>query len=186
MLNAKKASPYMSKLGASRRAKLAVIAVLSAASGAAAQPAAEDEAKIEALRQCAAIPTDGERLACYDAQVGAVFAAVDDGELTIVTQAEVDETKRSLFGLRGADSGVLGRGKETTALSSTVTSVNYFRRDAFRFVIEEGGAVWQVTNAPMKIGRIKPGDRVEIEKAALGSYWVRFNGRNGVKGSRVQ
>ena len=39
---------------------------------------------------------------------------------------------------------------------------------------------------PMRIGRIKPGDSVEIEKASLGSYWVRFNGRNGVKGRRVQ
>ena len=46
--------------------------------------------------------------------------------------------------------------------------------------------MWQVTNVPMRIGRIKPGDSVEIEKASLGSYWVRFNGRNGVKGRRVQ
>ena len=170
----------------SRRAKFAMIAALPVASMAVAQPIADDDAKIEALRQCASISADSERLACYDVHIGAVFSAVDDGEIAIVTQAEVDETKRSLFGLRGADSGVLGRGKETTALTSTVTSVSYFGRDAFRFVIEEGGAVWQVTNAPMRIGRVKTGDRVEIERAALGSYWVRFNGRNGVKGSRVQ
>jgi hypothetical protein len=154
------------------------------------QPAAPQPDYLAALKSCQAVATDAERLACFDRAVATMVTAADGGEVRLVDQEEVRKTRRRLFGFSLPDIGLFGdndgEDDELDTLQSTITSVRYSRSDAFTFQIEEGGATWQVSNAPARLRPVKPGDKVEFKKAALGSYFIRINGQIGVKGRRVQ
>ena len=144
---------------------------------------------LDRLKECQAVENNDERLACYDQAVGQVVKATEEGEVRLLDSEDVKKTRRSLFGFNLPKIGLFGGGDdegEKELLTSTITSVRYYERDAFVFSIEEGDAVWRVADAPMRLARVKVGDTVEFERAALGSYWVRINGQNGVKGRRIQ
>ncbi|WP_156336763.1 hypothetical protein [Novosphingobium sp. ST904] len=47
------------------------------------------------------------------------------------------------------------------------------------------GAQWQTNEALGTVRMPKVGDDVELEAAALGSYWVRFKGGRALKAHRV-
>ncbi|NTZ42258.1 hypothetical protein G7A66_03935 [Altererythrobacter sp. SALINAS58] len=149
-----------------------------------------DSAYIESLRACQNVPSDSERLACYDRSVAAVTQATDQGELRILDREAVSQTRRRLFGFSLPDIDIFKtRGdqgdQELETLTSTVTAVRKLREDAFLFQIADGGT-WQILNAPSRLRRIEVGDSVEFKKAALGTYFVRVNGGIGVKGRRVR
>lgn len=149
---------------------------------------------LEPLRTCQAETDPTARLACYDAAVGAVFAAEEQGDLRIVDREMVRETRRSLFGFSLPDLGIFGGGDheengeedEFDTLATTVTSVRYMTPRSFMFRIAEGDALWQVDDAPRRLLTVEEGDAVEIEKGALSSYFIRFGGQGGVKGRRIE
>lgn len=144
---------------------------------------------LDRLKECQAVENNDERLACYDQAVGRVVKATEEGEVRLLDSEDVKKTRRSLFGFNLPKIGIFGGGDdedEKELLTSTITNVRYYENDAFIFRIEEGDAVWRVSDAPMRLARVKVGDTVEFERAALGSYWVRINGQNGVKGRRIQ
>lgn len=163
-----------------------------------ATPAAADERKpseseyLQALRSCQQIAEGSARLACYDAAVGRVVAATEEGEVRIVDREDVERTRRRLFGFSLPDIGIFGGGKgedeedeELAMLESTITSARR-NGDDWVFTIAEGGAVWQIQNPPMRLAGLRTGDKVVLKKAALGSYFIRVNGQTGVKGSRIR
>ena len=179
-----------------RYPKLVSLPIAAAAAALAMPLAAADEKKeseyLEALRACQAQADPTARLACYDAAVGRVVAATDEGEVRIVDREDVERTRRRLFGFSLPDLGIFGGGREDgdeddelDMLESTITSA---RRsgDDWIFTIEEGDAVWQIQNPPMRLARLRPGDKVVLKKASLGSYFIRVNGQLGVKGTRVR
>ncbi|MGV2495453.1 hypothetical protein [Pelagerythrobacter aerophilus] len=130
------------------------------------------------------------RLACYDAAVKDIVAASDQGELRVIDAEAVRKTRRGLFGFSLPDLGIFGgddgEKDELDRLETTVSSVRYLTPNSFVFRIAEGDALWQVSDAPRRLLRVESGDPVVIEKAALGSYFIRFDGQNGVKGRRVE
>ena len=145
---------------------------------------------LDPLRACQAQSDPAARLACYDAAVAGIVAASDQGELRIVDAEAVRETRRGLFGFSLPDFGLFGgdddKKEELDLLESTVTSVRYLTPNSFVFRIAEGEALWQVSDAPRRLLRVESGNPVVIERAALGSYFIRFDGQNGVKGRRVE
>ena len=145
---------------------------------------------LASLKVCQQLSADSDRLACFDRAVATMVTAAEGGKVRLVDQEDVRKTRRRLFGFSLPDIGLFGdkggEDVELEVLESTITSVRYTQSDAFTFRIEEGGATWQVTNAPARLRQVKPGDRVEFKKAALGSYFVRINGQIGVKGRRIQ
>jgi hypothetical protein len=146
---------------------------------------------VEGLRACQAIVEPGARLACYDAAAGRMVAAAEQGEVRVVDREDVERTRRRLFGFSLPDIGIFGGGKESgeddelDMLESTITSARRVGDD-WVFTIEEGDAVWQISNPPMRLARLKPGDKVVFKKAALGSYFIRIDGQIGVKGTRIR
>lgn len=183
-------------------AKIARLAVLPAAAmalaaGLPAPVLAKDKAPakseyLEALRVCQGQSDPGQRLACYDAAVGRVVAATDDGELRVVDREDMQRTRRSLFGFALPDIGLFGGGKgddtveQLDMLESTITSVRRTNGDAYLLTIAEGDATWQITNAPMRFTQPRVGDKVVFKRASLGSYFIRVNNQIGVKGTRVR
>ena len=159
----------------------------------AAQDAPADPAIVERMRQCSTIAGDEARLDCFDAVSATLLADFDRGQVRLVRTEEIEKTRRDAFGFSLPTITLFGGkdedGEKVDALdtlTSTITRVSRIGEDSWRFTIAEGDAVWEVRNAPSRFREPKVGDSVEFEKAALGSYWVRVNGRMGTKGSRVQ
>lgn len=144
------------------------------------------------LARCRAITEPGARLACYDKETSALIAATEEGSVRVVNTEEVKTIRRSLFGFSLPRIGLFGGGREkgeaedVSLINTTVTDIRALPYGKYQFTIAEGDAIWQTTEAPVALRKPKVGDGVELERAALGSYWVRFEGQRSVKGKRVQ
>ena len=142
--------------------------------------------QLTALEDCRAEPDSTARLACYDAAVAELLGAAGSGDVRLVAREEIEQTRRGLFGFSMPKLGLFGGGDDDgqDTLQSTITRVRPVGRQGYELTIAEG-SVWQVSN-PSRRFRPEVGDEVELERAALGSFWVRVNGRMGEKGRRVR
>lgn len=181
------------------RHQLILPAALACAAFSLAAPAmAQDEppqenTHLKAMRECQAVASDMDRLACYDRAVGELVAATDQGELKVVDREEVRQTKRKLFGFTLPDFGIFGGSKdkdddaeeEISALETTIVRANRSRTGGWIVETTEG-AVWELTEVPRRLLDPKAGQAIEIRKASLGTYFLRINGQPGVRGRRVE
>jgi hypothetical protein len=71
-------------------------------------------------------------------------------------------------------------------LDSTIVSARAIGNGRYRMQIAAGDAVWETTESPMSLSPPRAGEKIVIRKAALGSYFLRINGQNGVKGQRIK
>lgn len=148
---------------------------------------------LEALRACQVETDATARLSCFDKAVSTLLAANEGGELTIVDREDVRKTRRSLFGFALPDFGIFkSRGEKDKEdeqhfeqLETTITAVGGSRSTGYLLTTEEG-AVWSLSQVPNRLMTPKPGQKLEIKKGALTSYFLRINGQPGVKGKRVQ
>lgn len=171
---------------------LAAVCVILTASPIPSSVKAQSEAAetdfdhLASLRACQAIQESFARLACYDGAAGAIIARQENGEIRVVDQQDIRETRRGLFGFSLPRLGIFGSndGEAETILKSQITGVRKLGSDKWLVTISEG-SVWQISNAPRRF-RPEVGDEIELEKAALTSYWLRVDGSLGVKGRRVQ
>lgn len=159
------------------------------ATGTAAPTMAQEADYLAELKTCRAIEDEDDRLACYDAKVGAMVSASEAGDVRIVDREDVRRTRRQLFGFTVPDLDILEgdeQDKETSELlETTITSARQLTNKAWRFTTAEG-AVWEISNAPARLAPIKPQDKVIFKRASLGYYFIRINGQMGVKGKRIQ
>lgn len=146
-------------------------------------------AALEALRACQGIAADAARLACYDRAAAALSAQVEKKEVIVLDQQDVKKTKRSLFGFTLPRISIFGDGgksdrdePEFTQIETTVQHVRSLGNGKVAFTVDEG-AQWQTTEPSPDLP--KPGDKVTIKRAALGSYFIRFGKARVVKGMRV-
>lgn len=142
---------------------------------------------IAKLENCTAIPNDGERLACYDREVTALVGATDQGEVRVIDAETIKQARRGLFGFSLPRIGLFGddEQEEEKQFQSTVTRVRSVAPGEWHFWIEDGGAQWRIKNPSVGFKPPKVGDMVEFKPATMGTYWVRINGRTGVRGNRI-
>lgn len=148
--------------------------------------AQDSENELQVLRDCRAIEQNEARLACFDGAVDTVIARQDSGELQVLDKEDVAQTRRGLFGFSLPKIGIFASDdeKENTFLQSRITGLRRLRSDHWEIEISEG-SVWRATNTPRQF-RPEVGDEIELEKAAMTSYWLRVNGALGVKASRIR
>ncbi len=147
---------------------------------------------VTAIGNCQAIKEDAARLACFDRAASALVGAASRGEVAVIDREQVRQTRRTLFGfsLPRLPSFLGMKDREATEepreLVSTVTS---FREGAtpgrFRFTIADGNAVWETTESA-QLSDPRPGDKVTIQRGALGSYFVQIGNQSWVRARRVR
>jgi hypothetical protein len=143
---------------------------------------------------CAAIAVDAERLACYDRAFGRPNATVPAATATVATATAAaapaatpaDPVKD--FGLTPAQQKALDpqRVEDTgpTSVRATIAEVQTQRDGQFVLTLDNG-QVW-AQNDPAERAYPKPGEVVEIRKAAFGSFLLVRGERGAVRVRRVK
>lgn len=137
---------------------------------------------LEAVTRCRTIIDPAQRVACYDRSVEALQAAEARNEVTIVDRAQVRETKRSLFGLTLPRLSIFGKddgGIEISQIDSAIASAT-IDRGGWVFRLADGSTWRQIDDT--EIGRRpRPGDKVTVKRAALGSFRMTVASSPGMK-----
>ncbi|QAY77093.1 hypothetical protein [Sphingosinicella sp. BN140058] len=159
------------------------LALLAASSAYAKDRSLSDP--LAALTACRAVVDNAARLACYDQASARFGEAVSKGDVIVMDQEEAQRTRRSLFGFsvpkirlfRGDD------GEEAQKIDAVIASATALGYDKYRIRLEDG-AVWQTTEASPAL-TVKAGQKIEIKRASMGSYFLRVSGQRSVRGMRV-
>lgn len=152
------------------------VMTLFAASG--AGTALAQEVSLEALLACRAIEDVPGRVECYDAATSRLEQAEAQGEVKIITRAEIEKVQRESFGYRipslpffgaGTTPGDDGKLERVTEAVKSVSGANGKLR-----VTLENGSVWQQIDD--KNVRARNAQSAEIFQASLGSYKMKLDG----------
>ena len=143
----------------------------------------------EELVRCRAIGDAAARLVCYDRTAASLEAAAERRDILLVDRNQVRQTKRSLFGLDIPDFNIFGGGdgdseqEEIKAIESVVASALQDSQGRWIVKLQEGGTWAQTDNAPLAL-RPRTGQKVKINRGALGSYMMSVNGQPAVRAKR--
>jgi hypothetical protein len=144
---------------------------------------------VNAIDRCRQLKDPTQRLACYDSAAGALVTATASGDVSIVDRNEVRKVRHSLFGFSLPKvpffSGDTTAGETQSKLDSTITSVRQLSNGYYRIVIADNNAVWETSDDTISFDPPRNGQKIEIIRGALGNYFLRINGQNGVRGKRV-
>lgn len=139
---------------------------------------------------CRNTPAEAERLACFDKASAALSDAVAQHDVTVLDKEEVKRTRKSLFGFQLPNLALLGIGSkgeesapEAMVLDSTIRSVRSVSYGKYDMELEEH-AVWR--NIDLLDIAPRPGDKVHIKKAMLGSYFFKINSDRAIKAERIR
>ena len=141
-------------------------------------PPAESPAALTRVYACAGIGDDAQRLACFDAAIGALRAAEQQGDFAAVDRQAVQELERDSFGFPIPSLTRLlprfGDGDEEAAAPRLDTRVVRVIERAYgyhAFELENGQRWVQVE--PRNVANVRRGDgAVSIRPAALGSFMM--------------
>lgn len=153
-----------------------------------AEKPVQADAWVEDFRECRALVEASARLGCFDAISDQLVLAIDQGELRIIDRDAVKKTERRLFGFALPDLKLFGgdnAGKPLEVLETTVVESRSAGQSSWAFTTPEGGT-WQIDSAPDTFRRPKPGASVVIKRAALGSYFISFNGGRSLRARRTE
>ena len=179
------------------RRKVSVFAALAAASllvpgVAMAQDtgAGGRSGSLDRIAACRSIADDATRLACFDRESEQLIAAAEEGAVKVVDREEAQTIRKSLYGYAVPEVSLFKpvqdeQPEDLDKLNSTITAVRSLPRGHWQVTIAEGNAVWESTTKRRGLNPPKVGQKVEFEKAALGTYWMRINGQMGIKARRV-
>ena len=161
---------------------LAAVAAASALSGQSV-PAQERPETLARLMACRGVADSTARLACFDAAAGALDSAQQQGDLVVMDRAQINQTRRQLFGfempalpqLFGADSAVA-----IDSIDSTLQSASLVGEGRWVFRLADGG-VWRQIDSERVRFQNRPGQPVRIRKASLGSFLLTVDGSRAVR-----
>ncbi|HEY0412059.1 MAG TPA: hypothetical protein VGD66_02820 [Allosphingosinicella sp.] len=164
----------------------AAVAALCAGGLAAKKPPVQSErpAAFEALVRCRAVADDHARLQCFDAASQALEQAQERHELVVIDRKQIRETKRTLFGLELPHLSIFGGGEgdeeEVTSIESTVAAAVEDGNGRWIVKLADGGT-WAQTDNNIIALRPRPGMKIKVRKAALGSYVMNVSGQPAVR-----
>lgn len=132
------------------------------------------------LTACRAVREDNARLQCYDKAVAALDQAESAKQVVILDQAQVDDTKKRLFGITLPRLPAFAGGADVDQIETTLDRAEIGPQGGWIFRLADG-ATWIQTDDYTMPGRPKQGEKVIVRRAALGSFRLTVNGRPGVK-----
>lgn len=174
--------------------------LLVAAAAAAASPALaaepdtlpEGSPLINGVTACQAIADPQQRLACFDASVARLKTATEERDVVVLDKEQVRKTRRSLFGFSLPDlPKIFGGGDgddkdepEFTQLESEIIKARAIMPGKWLMVLPDGAA-WQYAEINRRF-EPRPGDKILIKRASLGSYMANIDGNNAVRVERIR
>ena len=170
---------------------LALVAVvgLAGSSGALAQrsPTMETETPkiFTDVVECRKITDPDQRLACYDRTVGVLASAEETDQLYVADRESIREARRGLFGFNLPKLRIFKNddmAEDVDSIETTIKSVRSGQR-GYIFTLEDG-AIWAQTDKSY-MDRPKPGQKIRIRKAALGSFMARVENDPGFRIERL-
>lgn len=144
----------------------------------------------EALVRCRAITDAAARLECFDTAAANLEAAAARRDVVVVDRAQVREGRRRLFGLALPRLPIFGGDDDededqVTTVEGVVASASQNGNGQWVIALQDG-AVWaQSDSRPLALGP-RAGQRVVINRAALGSFMMRVNNQPGVRARRIR
>ncbi|MDR7155100.1 hypothetical protein J2W40_001922 [Sphingobium xenophagum] len=145
------------------------------------------------LLQCRTITDNSERLACFDRQVGAIDAAAQRDEVVVLDKSELAKTRKTLFGFSFPKLPFLGgdevddRGEAKVdgvdQIEAVIASVRSLGYGKWQIGLDDG-AVWATTEA-LTARDPKVGQKIELKRAAMGSFMGKVEGGRAVRMKRV-
>ena len=157
------------------------------AAGKSAAPARAPE--LQAVVACRALTDRDARLNCYDAAAAKLDEAESTGQVVVVNREQAREVRRDVFGLQLPSLDIFGRkgvaatGEDVDQLRSTVKTAS--QNPDGRWVLElDTGAVWRQIDDSVVPASLHPGSKVEIRRAALGSFFIKVDGQPGFRAHR--
>ena len=143
-------------------------------------PAFAQDAGDDPYGDCAAITSDAERLACYDATYA---------EQRVVTAERAEreaERREEVFGLSEADASLERGEAESPAITATVSEVLQGARRS-QVLLLDNGQLWREISGSTLRNRVREGWVGTITRHWSGAYEIRFEGRSGyLRAARVQ
>lgn len=166
---------------------VAVLALGVAATGGTVAAAPQSRTLIQSVQACRAVADPTARLACFDAAAAALDTAISRKDVAVVDREDVQKTRRSLFGFTTPKLGLFGvhedKDDEVKTIDGVVRSIRNVAYDRYEITLEDG-AVWKNIEPFRRDPR--PGSKVHITRAALGSYFFAVDGMNGTRAIRVR
>lgn len=166
----------------------ALLAAAAAPAVAQTPPAARPYA---ALQACRAVADGAARLACFDKAAADLEAAAKTQEVVIVDRQEVKKARKGLFGFTlpriGFLAGRTGNAEDRADelhLEDTVAQARSTYDGRWRITLSSG-AVWDTLEADSRFTDPKPGLQVTLDKAMLGSYFLKVGKGRAIKARRV-
>ncbi|MBB3764578.1 hypothetical protein [Sphingomicrobium lutaoense] len=153
-----------------------------------AVPAAaqSDGSKVQRVVACRTIADDAERLVCYDRESAALGAALESDEVVVVSREQAVEARRELFGFSSPNfAGLLGDEDNLDKVEVEVASAQMSGHGDLVVAMKDGSVWRQIDDRQM--GRLpKAGTSATIEKAMMGSYEMKIDGRRSIKVRRIR
>ena len=175
------------------RVRAGVIILLALAGATTASAAGKISAQkraqvLQAVVDCRPMTDANARLACYDAAAAKLDEAEASGQVVVVDKEQARAVRREVFGLQlpsldifsHAAKGPGAAVEEVDRVTETVKSAS--RQADGRWVIElESAAVWRQIDANDLANDPHSGSKVEIRKAALGSFFMKVDGQPAIR-----
>lgn len=138
---------------------------------------------VNAVVSCRALADDAARLACFDAAVARLDDAQTRKEVVVVDRADMQKSRRSLFGLSLPRLAIFSGDEEADEVKEIegVISTASQDRDSRWVIALADGAVWQQIDSNMLGKRPRAGMAVKIRKAAFGSYMMNVDGQSAIR-----
>jgi hypothetical protein len=162
--------------------------IVLAPSAALAQKAQQQRPQaLTRVLDCRAIQQSQERLACFDQSVAALEAAETSRTLVVLDRQQVQNTRRTLFGLTLPSLDLFGpRGEKDESLAEIETTIRAASQNSLGkwiFTLQDG-ARWVQTDTRDLPAYPKSGQTIKIRRAAMGSFLANVNGQVAIRVQR--
>jgi hypothetical protein len=130
--------------------------------------------ELQRLLDCRKLTDNAQRLACFDAAAAAFDQAEAKGDVVVVNREQARKVRRQAFGFTLPSMSLFERGEKPEEINTVQAKVAAVRQNgAGKWVIRlEDGATWVQVDTNDITPDPKPGEEVEIRRAALGSYML--------------
>lgn len=159
-----------------------VLAILATGAASAAEAPTRAPA-MAAVLNCRAIADDAKRLACFDKAVGDMAKAEDTGDLVTIDREQRRTVRRQAFGLTLPSLSMFDKGEKPEEANRIETTLSRaLRNGSGKWIITlEDGAVWRQIDDGELEPPPRPGQKVVIRRAALGSYLMHIEGQSAIR-----